>query len=150
MLRYYTLLLLALINLNTSLSGQCDDVFSANPFLTSIIDPNNCSSEAVAIYPTFIITYTGEVTVFDRSGNLLCMGNQCLGTLDISDPLTVWSCNNVNQFFFSPNLDLEINFPPTFVAGPVPPTGGPCIPPLCTVVTDTDINPNNSLSLIHI
>ena len=145
MLRFYTLLFVALVSLNTSLSAQCDDVFSGNPFLGAIINPNNCTNEAVAIYPTFIITYTGDITVFDRAGNQLCSGIQCLSTFDLSDPLTVWSCNNTNLFFFSPNLDLEINYPTSFVAGPTPPTGGPCIPPLCTLVTETDISPNNSM-----
>ncbi len=144
MIRLYFLLSAALLILSSSLSAQCDDVFTGSPWLTSIINPNACNREAVAIYPTFVITFTDEVTVFDRNGNQTCSGNACLATLNISDPLTVWSCNNANQFFFSANQDLEINFPTSFVAGP-PSTGTPCVPPVCNLVTGTDISPNTSM-----
>ena len=144
MIRYFILLCAALLGLSASLSAQCDDVFSGSPWLTSIINPDACNREAVAIYPSFVITFTDEVTVFDRNGNQTCSGNACLATLNISDPLTVWSCNNANQFFFSANQDLEINFPTSFVAGPQP-SGTPCVPPVCNLVTGTDISPNTSM-----
>jgi len=143
----YTLVFLAIASVNHSLSAQCDDVFSANPWLSSLVNENSCQGEAVAVYSNFVLVYDTGIEIFDRNGNPMCTGKGCLDIYDLNNPMTVWSCNQTQQIFYAQGQTMEINYPRTFAQGPQQ-APGPCVPPSCTVVTSTRIHPSNTTTAL--
>ena len=134
--------------LSAHLNAQCNNVFEIQPWLSNVIDQNNCGDQVVATYANVVLIYDNEAVIYDHIGNVLCSGNACLQSYDLNNPLVIWSCNEAKEYDFSMGMSLDLFFPSQLPQGPIGPTTNPCTPPPCTEVSSTAVVPNNTTTAL--
>ena len=90
-------------------SGGCGNnnaIFNDYPWLTDLVDPNNCSVEEVATYQSGIYTYLlvtnaiGEATLYNQDGQFYCENSSnydCVAAYNLGAAIDTWTCTDTSS-----------------------------------------------------
>ena len=126
------------------------EIFIQYPFLTDLVDPNNCTSEYVLELTSgsSIYLYVSDgihMSIYTESGDFYCTdftGFSCMDYYNLTTTGNFWGCNDnilninicVGDTAFIPGLSML----------PFGPQGTPCSSGTCNVVTETSIIPSEN------
>ena len=88
-------------------SGGCDEsnnaIFEDYPWLTDLVNPNNCSNEKVEIYQSGIYSYllvtnaSGVATLYNQDGQFYCENSSnydCVAAYNLGAAIDTWTCTD--------------------------------------------------------
>ena len=105
-----------------------DTIFDRFPWLSSLIDENDCANASVSVYNlgsySFVFVETGSSSIlYYQDGTFYCSdspGRSCLTLYNLTTPDQVWACNSNGNSRIVPNFNKTPKFIDTFILRPNP------------------------------